>query len=53
MSNENMYVWLENPETENKIEPWQELDQVIRKWVTLSGWEKDLSDYQKMKQFYQ
>lgn len=43
-------------ETQN--EPWRELDDVIRKWVTLSGWEKDLVDYenrkdlQEMKDYY-
>jgi hypothetical protein len=32
---------------------WKALDNTIRAWVALSGFEKDQSDYQKMKELYQ
>lgn len=38
---------------EDEIPAWKHLDNVTRKWAALSGMEKDLSDYQKMKEMYQ
>ena len=38
---------------EGEIPAWKALDNVCRKWVALSGFEKDQSDYQKMKEQYQ
>jgi hypothetical protein len=32
---------------------WQSLDLVVRGWIAMSGFEKDQSDYQKMKEQYQ
>ena len=32
---------------------WQSLDEVIRRWAAQSGFEKDMSNYQKMKELYQ
>lgn len=53
MSNDGYYIHLDNSLPEVKQEPWEQLDEVIRKWIALSGFEKDQSDYQKMKQEYQ
>jgi hypothetical protein len=53
MSNDGYYIHLNNVAPEVEQEPWEQLDQVIRKWATLSGFEKDQSDYQKMKELYQ
>ena len=53
MSNDGYYIHLDNSLPEVKQEPWEQLDEVIRKWIALSGFEKDQSDYQKMKEQYQ
>jgi hypothetical protein len=53
MSNDSYYIHLQNPEKDVESEPWKALDEVVRKWVTLSGHEKDLSDYQKRKELYE
>jgi len=53
MSNNGYYIHLQNVTPEVEQEPWEALDQVIRKWAALTGHEKDQSDYQKMKQEYQ
>jgi len=53
MSNENMYIWLQDYEEKIEIQPWEELNQVIRKWAALTGHEKDQNNYQKMKEMYQ
>jgi hypothetical protein len=47
------YIWLDTPVNEDGVSSWKALDSVIRKWAVLSGFEKDQSDYQKMKQEYQ
>ena len=44
------YIWLDTKSENVEIPAWQELNNVIRKWVSLSGMEKDLSDYQKRKE---
>jgi hypothetical protein len=38
---------------DEEIPAWKRLDIVTRKWVALSGMEKDLSDYQKRKEMYE
>lgn len=53
MSDNGYYIHLQNVAPEVEQEPWKQLDQVIRKWAVLSQFEKDQSDYQKMKQEYQ
>jgi hypothetical protein len=53
MSNDGYYIHLNNVVPEVKNEPWEELDQVLRKWAILSQFEKEQSDYQKMKELYQ
>ncbi len=47
------YIWLDAKVDDNEIPPWKQLDIVCRKWATLSGFEKDLSDYQKRKEMYE
>jgi hypothetical protein len=44
----------ENTQTNETPEPqaWQLLDQVIRKWATLSGFEKDQENYANLKELY-
>lgn len=47
------YIWLDAKVDDNEIPPWKQLDIVCRKWATLSGFENDLSDYQKRKEMYE
>jgi hypothetical protein len=47
------YIWLDAKADDAEIPAWKSLDIVIRQWATLSAMEKDLSDYQKRKEFYQ
>lgn len=49
----NYYIWLDAVVDDNEIPAWKRLDIVTRKWAVLSGMEKDLFDYQKMKEMYQ
>lgn len=53
MTNENMYIWLDLPKDEQENQPWIYLDTVVRKWATLTGFENDQNNYQKMKESYQ
>jgi hypothetical protein len=53
MTNENSYIWLDLPKDEQGNESWTYLDTVVRKWATLTGFEKDQNQYQKMKELYQ
>ena len=43
----------ENPLAFTSEIEWEPLDLVIRGWIALTGFEKDQSDYQKMKEQYQ
>lgn len=53
MSNrEDFYIWLDLPKDENGNNPWTDLDTVVRKWAALTGLENDMTNYQKLKQFY-
>ena len=47
------YIWLDAKADDEEIPAWKRLDIVTRKWATLSLFEKDQSDYQKMKEMYQ
>ena len=50
----NETLFFETPRADDEeIPAWKRLDEVCRKWAILSQHEKDLSDYQKMKEFYQ
>lgn len=53
MSNNGHYIWLDAKTDDEEIPAWKRLDIVIRKWATLTGMEKDLSDYQKRKEMYE
>jgi hypothetical protein len=53
MNNNGHYIWLDAIADDEEIPAWKRLDIVIRKWAALTGMEKDLSDYQKMKELYQ
>ena len=53
MNNNGHYIWLDAIVDDNEIPAWKRLDIVTRKWATLTGMEKDLSDYQKRKELYQ
>lgn len=37
---------------DDEIPAWKRLDIVTRKWAALSGFEKDMDNYAKMKEFY-
>ena len=53
MNDNGHYIWLDAIVDDGEIPAWKALDIVCRKWATLSGFEKDQSDYQKMKELYQ
>jgi hypothetical protein len=53
MNNNGQYIWLDAKTDDGEIPAWKRLDIVTRKWAALTGMEKDLSDYQKMKEMYQ
>lgn len=53
MTNENSYIWLDLPKDEQGNQSWSYLDTVVRKWATLTGFENDQNNYQKMKELYQ
>jgi hypothetical protein len=42
MSNDIVFTSVESQDS-----AWKSLDEVVRKWVALSGHEKDQEDYQK------
>lgn len=50
---QSYYLWLDAIADDDEIPAWKRLDIVTRKWATLSLMEKDLSDYQKLKEMYQ
>ena len=53
MIEQNMPFFLNVRADDPEIPAWKALDVVVRKWAVLSGMEKDLSDYQKMKEMYE
>jgi hypothetical protein len=53
MNEQNNGYWLNAIVDDEEIPAWKRLDIVTRKWAALTGMEKDLSDYQKMKEMYQ
>lgn len=34
----------------DELEPWQRLDNVMRQWAVLAGFEKDMENYEKLKE---
>jgi len=53
MNDASYYIWLDAKVDDEEIPAWKRLDIVTRKWAALSGFEKDQSSYQKMKEYYQ
>ena len=55
MSNkeEQLIMWNSAIAEDPEIPAWKSLDIVIRRWAALSGFEKDQSNYQKMKEEFQ
>ena len=53
MSDTGYYIWLDAKADDEEIPAWKRLDIVIRKWATLSAFEKDQEEYQKRKIIYQ
>ena len=45
-------MWLDAKSDDEEIPAWKRLDIVTRKWAVLSQFEKDLSNYAKMKEYY-
>lgn len=43
----------ETNEKQKEQETWQPLDDVIRKWIVMSQWEKDQNWYKEMKENYE
>lgn len=46
------YIGLTRFEQDEEIPAWKALDEVVRKWATMSGLEKDLENYEKLRQTY-
>jgi hypothetical protein len=51
MSNDIIFTSAENADPE--IPAWKALDEVCRKWATLSGFEKDQNFYEKLREISQ
>jgi|688.fasta_scaffold2070531_2 hypothetical protein len=43
----------ETNEKQEEQETWQPLDDVVRKWIVMSQWEKDQNWYKEMKENYE
>ena len=52
MNEENLNFWMSARADDEEIPDWKALDIVTRKWAVLSQFEKEQSEYQKMKEFY-
>ena len=46
-------TWMSAQADDAEIPAWKRLDIVIRKWAALSGHEKDMELYEKMRQEWQ
>jgi hypothetical protein len=53
MNDASYYIWLDAKADDEEIPAWKRLDIVTRKWAALTGFEKDQSNYQKMKELYE
>jgi hypothetical protein len=51
-NNTGHYIWLDAKVDDEEIPAWKRLDIVTRKWAVLSQFEKDQSNYQKLKEYY-
>ena len=52
MTDASYYIWLDAKTDDEEIPAWKRLDIVTRKWAVMSQFEKEQSDYLKMKEFY-
>ena len=50
--NVNEYIWLDAKSDDEEIPAWKRLDIVCRKWATLTNFENDLEEYEKIKRMY-
>ena len=53
MSNTENQQFFDGNVVNNEIPAWKSLENVIRGWVALSGWEKDLAEYDRIKKQWQ
>ena len=53
MNEQNQALIFDVRADDEEIPAWKRLDIVTRKWAALTGMEKDLSDYQKLKESYE
>jgi hypothetical protein len=53
MIDEILNLWMSAKADDKEIPDWKALDIVTRKWAVMSQFEKDQSDFQKMKEMYQ
>jgi len=53
MYEEEYNMWMAAIADDEEIPAWKRLDIVTRKWAVLTGFEKDQSNYQKMKESYE
>ena len=50
MNDQGHHIWLDGKVDDEEIPAWKRLDIVTRKWAVLTGHEKDLENYEKMRQ---
>jgi len=53
MDNEQILSFNQKTDEKTENDAWRELDTVVRKWAVMTNFEKDLNNYQKMKEMYQ
>lgn len=52
MNESQLNLWMSAKTDDPEIPAWKALDIVTRQWAVMSGFEKDQSNYQKMKESY-
>ena len=50
---QQLELFVEENKINDEIPAWKRLDDVIRSWSALSGFEKDQENYQKLKEQYE
>ena len=53
MNEAELNLWMSAKTDDPEIPAWKALDTVTRKWAVLTGFERDQSNYQKMKESYE
>lgn len=51
-NNQEILTGITNFEKNEEISAWEALDEVVRKWAVMSGHEKDMENYEKLRQMY-